>query len=211
MSRVKTKISLILILLATGLILQAQKLEGTYAYSKLDKYCLKLEPNNRFDLFSSTCSHDYHHVGSWKTAGDTLILDSDRKPRLELKDFLTVPGDDPLIQVLVASSDPALLQQVVFEADGEKFRLSEEDVAWIPRGAQDVQILAQGFVPVSLPPMEERTAVVEMRIEFVDMHVAYLQNDRWLINGKKLDYLTPAIEGSETISLKKGKRCFYRQ
>ena len=191
-----------------GLIAQPT---GKYAFSGLEKICLNVYDENKFELLTSNCTFDFHHTGSWVTEGDTLVLDSDVKPRMQLLKLETAQGDRQGCQLMISCKDPLMLRTMKLVADGRTYSFDGGSFGLAPQSPRKITLMLDGFEPFVIEPEGVNNTIITAHIKFEDLHIPYLENDRWLIDGRTLHYIPPpGSNKSEDIIVKRGKRCWYK-
>lgn len=205
-----------LVILTAWSPVEAQIAPGRYAHNGLEKICLRLGEQGRFELFTSTCTMDEHHVGTWRSAGDTLILHSDRQPRLRLGEVREMgPGEGAAngpLAVSVTSPDPLLLAGMRIRAGDRAYELDEAGAVDLPAEPGRLTLELDGLGPATYMLRDPSTSTLILEVVFEHLHDPHLTGERWLrTSRRKLTYLPG--EGSnvdeETVEIRRGKRCFY--
>jgi hypothetical protein len=194
---------------------QAQKSiprTGTYAsVNAYEKVCLRLNNNQRFAMFSSSCSIDRAFEGRWTSRGDTLILNADNGPAMILSGATETPGPAKRTRVQVLASDPLLLSGLMLRSGTQQTALDASGSAWLEQPLELVELHMQGLRPLTYRAVDPAAAALDLDIRFQNLDRPSLVNDRWLVRGKHLNYLPgPQSSRSAEIRLKRGKRCFYK-
>lgn len=197
----------------------------------VEKICLTLEhqarwkdaASGRFQMASSNCTIDRDFEGSWRRVqgsdtGDTLVFNTDRRPHFKAlalppaKASEAAPFGKPELQL--RSADPAMLRALRVRLDEGEWQLWKGPSMPLPQGTKRIRLLLPGMAIVELPlaaPVASSSKPLRYEVVFEDLHVPALVDDRWLLMGSTLQYLPR--EGSvrtESIELKKGKRCWYK-
>jgi hypothetical protein len=213
----KLKIEAIFLL---GLVLSSSSLSaqltkdpvGKYAFSGIEKVCLNVYDQNRFELFTSSCTFDYHHKGNYSTKGDTLILNSDVKPRISLIKAETAKGDRQGCQLNVSSDDPLMLRNIRLVADGRTYKFDGSGFGVAPQSPKKITLYIDGLAPLVYESESIYNTMINLIIGFEDLTTPYLQDDKWLVAGRKLNHVPkPNIKYAEEVVVKKGKRCWYHK
>jgi len=203
---------------------------GTYAsVNSFEKVCLRLGDDQKFAFFSSNCTTDRDFSGRWQVRGDTLVLNSDNGPAMELGKVLENPtaefahgealavekpdGKDNAgtIKIMLRSADAPLLRSLrVSMGDASAFPNSS-GVVYHALPLDTIYFNMEGMKPSNYVPMNPMAAAFDVEIRFKNLDKPSLFNDRWLLSGRKLSYLPgPGSSRSAEIGLVRGKRCFYK-
>ncbi len=239
------------LLLPIGLLAQEASDTQTRFASRnaVEKICLKLTHDGawkhaaggRFRMTSSNCTIDRDFSGGWQKRGDTLVLNTDRRPFFRvLADVQgaetpssgaapdaarTAAEAEPKansiaegkLRLQLSASDPALLRGMRVQADAGPALRWGRGTLDIPAQTRSLRFVVPGMDPVHvvLDDPELAGAFLGKRLflhlEFADLYVPALVDDRWMLDGRILRYIPrEASVRSEAIELKKGKKCWYK-
>jgi hypothetical protein len=203
----------------------------------VEKVCLTMEhtgpwkaaERGRFRMASSNCTIDRDFVGSWLRKGDTLVLNTDRRPRFSAKPMPPNemeqgaeatqepragidPGASPELRLALQSDDPMLMQGLRIQFEGQPIQRWQGPSMGVPAGTRSARLLLEGMDPVVLNwSVAEGDAGLRFALVFEDLYTPALVDDRWLLQGSVMRYVPrPGSVRTEAIELKKGKRCWYK-
>ena len=188
----------------------ASKIPGRYAHNGLEKICLRLDQQQRFQLFTSTCTMDDHLVGRWELNTDTLVLNSDRQPGIKLQAERQKLQDSIGLTFRLSLSDPALGSAMTMRVDDGPAQPIRKEVVWTNRP----RVLTFEIEGMEALRYEVASFAVELDLTlgFENLTASYLRNEKWLIGGKTMTYL-PGPRSNvlpEAVEIKRGKKCFYK-
>jgi len=208
---------------------QGQVKPGTYAsVNSFEKVCLRLEENQQFQLFSSNCTTDRDFSGRWQVRADTLVLNSDQGPAMELGKVMergtsveaipaagealaTEPADGSRTTLTLRSMDAPLLASIKVSMGQETAFPNAAGEVFLNQPLDTIYFYMEGMGLLAYHPTDPMTNRIEVDIRFKNLDKPSLFNDRWLQEGRKLRYLPgPGSTRSSDIELVRGKRCFYK-
>jgi hypothetical protein len=226
--RLRANALLAVALLAPALAF-AQPRETRFASrNAVEKVCLTLEHDGaldraragRFRMASSNCTVDRDFIGAWTRRGDTLSLNTDRRPSFRVASFTESGTDTARIRLVLRSPDPQLLAGVrvyaapdspgVKSALGVPLGQGPELALDNPVGA--LLLALPGMAPQIFRPRHPNAATTTVTLHFEDLHAPALVDDRWVLDGRRLTFVPRAgSQRSAPLELRRGQRCFYRQ
>lgn len=186
------------------------KIPGRYAHNGLEKICLRLDEQQRFQLFTSTCTMDDHLVGRWDLRADTVVLNSDRQPKIKLQAEKQRLKDSIGLILNLALTDPALGAVMTMRVDDGPAQPIRNKVVWTKR-PQVMTFEIEGMESLRYE-IASLALELDLTLGFENLAASYLRNEKWLIEGKTMTYL-PGPRSNvlpEAVEIKRGKKCFYK-
>ncbi|MBI1193864.1 MAG: hypothetical protein GC205_11950 [Bacteroidetes bacterium] len=211
----------------------AQIKVGTYAsVNSFEKVCLRLDQNERFAFFSSNCTTDRDFSGRWQLREDTLVLNSNHGPFMELglvreteanASMESTPGEalatdqsneqssTNTTKLTLRSADAPLLRSIRVSTGDTVARPNSYGVIYLGHESKNITFSMDGMPSLQYAPVDPKASAIDVEIQFKNLDKPSLFNDRWLLSGRTLTYLPgPGSSRSAEIALVRGKRCFYK-